>query len=200
MTNQTLYTFKANLQDLIKLQKEIKKAQIELSKLKKTDKEYQAQQKKIKNLQGNFNKTAGAMKNATGAAQGLNKAGGKLINTFKSAAVAIAAAFAVRAIVGSIKSVISTFSEFEAQMAAVKAISGATGEEFDKLESKALKLGASTVLATEVAKLQEEFARLGFTVDEIDAATISTLNLATPLEKLLLPQLKWLVLHLEHLI
>lgn len=177
--NQTLYTFKANLQDLIKLQKEIKKAQIELSKLKRTDKEYQAQQKKIKNLQGNFNKTAGAMKNATGAATGLNKAGGKLINTFKSAAVAIAAAFAVRAIVGSIKAVISTFSEFEAQMAAVKAISGATGDEFTQLEEKALKLGATTVFtATEVGKLQEEFARLGFTVEEIDAATISTLNLA----------------------
>ena len=179
MAQQTLYTFKANLQDLVKLQKEIKKAQIELSKLKKTDKEYQAQQKKIKNLQGCFNKTAKSMQNATGAAQNLNKAGGKLINTFKSAAVAIAAAFAVRAIVGSIKSIISTFAEFEAQMAAVQAISGATGEEFTKLEQAALKLGASTVFtATEVAKLQEEFARLGFTVDEIDAATLSTLNLA----------------------
>ncbi len=179
MANQTLYTFKANLQDLVKLQKEIAKAQKELNKLKKTDKEYQAQQKKLGDLQGKFNKTAGAMKNATGAANNLNKAGGKLINTFKSAAVAIGAAFAVRAIVGSIKSIISTFSEFEAQMAAVKAISGATGEEFKVLESSALKLGASTVFtATQVGKLQEEFARLGFTVEEIDSATVSTLNLA----------------------
>jgi TP901 family phage tail tape measure protein len=179
MANQTLYTFKANLQDLVKLQKEIAKAQQELNKLKKTDKEYQAQQKKLGDLQGKFNKTAGAMKNATGAANNLNKAGGKLINTFKSAAVAIGAAFAVRAIVGSIKSIISTFSEFEAQMAAVKAISGATGEEFKVLEASALKLGASTVFtATQVGKLQEEFARLGFTVEEIDAATVSTLNLA----------------------
>lgn len=179
MANQTLYTFKANLQDLVKLQKEIAKAQKELNKLKKTDAEYQAQQKKLAGLQGQFNKTAGAMKNATGAAQNLNKAGGKLINTFKSAAVAIGAAFAVRAIVGSIKNVISAFAEFETQMAAVKAISGATEQEFKQLEDSALKLGSSTVFtATEVAKLQEEFARLGFTVDEIDAATQSTLNLA----------------------
>jgi len=179
MENQTLYTFKANLQDLIKLQKGITKAQVELSKLKKTDKEYQAQQKKLKGMQKQFNGNAAAMNKATGAANGLNKAGGKMINTFKSAAIAIAAAFAVRAIVGGIKSIISTFTEFEAQMAAVAAISGATGDEFKKLEATALKLGASTVFtATQVAQLQEEFARLGFTVDEIDAATESTLDLA----------------------
>ena len=179
MSNQTLYTFKANLQDLVKLQKEIAKATTELNKLKKTDKEYQEQQKKLKGLQGQFNKTADGMKKATTQANNLNKAGGKLVNTFKSAAVAIAAAFAVRAITGSVKAVISSFAEFEAQMAAVKAISGATTEQFQTLERTALKLGASTVFtATEVGKLQEEFARLGFTVEEIDAATVSTLNLA----------------------
>ncbi len=179
MANQTLYTFKANLQDLIKLQQEITKAQVALSKLKKTDAEYQAQANKLKGLQNNFNQTAGAMKKATNSANGLNKAGGKLINTFKSAAVAIAAAFAVRAIVGGVRSIIETFSEFEAQMAAVKAISGATAEEFRVLEGTALRLGASTVFtATQVAQLQEEFARLGFSVKEIDAATESTLDLA----------------------
>jgi len=179
MSNQTLYTFKANLQDLVKLQKEIAKATTELNKLKKTDKEYQEQQEKLKGLQGQFNKTADGMKKATTQANNLNKAGGKLVNTFKSAAVAIAAAFAVRAITGSVKAIISTFTEFEAQMSAVKAISGATADEFLVLSSTALKLGASTSFtATEVGKLQEEFARLGFTVDEIDAATKSTLDLA----------------------
>lgn len=179
MENQTLYTFKANLQDLIKLQKGITKAQVELAKLKKTDKAYQAQQKKLKGMQKQFNGNAAAMNKATGAAKGLNRAGGKMINTFKSAAVALAAAFAVRAIIGSIKSVISTFAKFEAQMAAVAAISGATGDKFRKLEATALRLGSSTVFtATQVAMLQEEFARLGFSVDEIDDATESTLDLA----------------------
>lgn len=179
MANQTLYTFKANLQDLIKLQVEIDKATAKLRTLKRTDKEYQAQQAKVKNLGASFNKQAKAMAGATTQANKMNTAGGKLINTFKSAAVAIGAAFAVRAIVGSVKSIISTFSEFEAQMAAVRAISGATDSEFKQLSETALKLGASTSFsAVQVGKLQEEFARLGFTVDEIDAATKSTLDLA----------------------
>lgn len=179
MANQTLYTFKANLQDLIKLQAEIDKATAKLRTLKKTDKEYQAQQAKVKNLGKTFNQQAKAMAGATAQAKKLNTAGGRLVNTFKSAAVAIGAAFAVRAIVGSIKSVIAAVSEFEAQMAAVRAISGATGAEFEQLSDTALKLGASTSFtAVEVGKLQEEFARLGFTVDEIDAATKATLDLA----------------------
>ncbi len=180
MATQTLYTFKANLQDLIKLQVEIDKATAKLRTLKKTDREYKAQQAKVKNLGASFNQQAKAMSGATAQANKMNTAGGRLVNTFKSAAVAIGAAFAVRAIIGSIKSVISTFSEFEQQMAAVKAISGATEDEFKQLEKTALRLGASTVFtATEVAKLQEEYARLGFTVSEIDAATVSTLNLAS---------------------
>lgn len=179
MANQTFYTFKANLKDLIQLQKDIDKAAQKLEGLTKKDKEYQKQSEKLKGLKKNFNDNAKAMAGATNQANRLNKAGGKLINTFKSAAVAIAAAFAVRAITGSIRSIITTFSEFEAQMAAVKAISGATAEEFETLEGTALRLGASTIFtATQVAQLQEEFARLGFTVEEIDAATASTLDLA----------------------
>ena len=179
MANQTLYTFKANLKDLIKLQAEIDKATAKLNTLKKTDKEFQAQQAKVKNLGQSFNKQAKAMAGATNQANKMNAAGGKLVNTFKSAAVAIGAAFAVRAIVGSVKAIISSFTEFEAQMSAVKAISGATDSEFKLLSETALELGASTAFtATEVGKLQEEFARLGFTVDEIDAATKSTLDLA----------------------
>tara|TARA_R110002072_G_scaffold249594_1_gene408508 strand:- start:6283 stop:10257 length:3975 start_codon:yes stop_codon:yes gene_type:complete len=179
MATQTLYTFKANLQDLIKLQVEIDKATAKLRTLKKTDKEYQTQQAKVKNLGASFNQQAKAMAGATAQANKMNTAGGKLVNTFKSAAVAIGAAFAVRAIVGSVKAIISTFSEFEAQMAAVRAISGATDSEFKQLSQTALKLGASTSFsAVQVGKLQEEFARLGFTVDEIDAATKATLDLA----------------------
>tara|TARA_B100001094_G_scaffold226330_1_gene220744 strand:- start:1663 stop:5790 length:4128 start_codon:yes stop_codon:yes gene_type:complete len=179
MANQTLYTFKANLQDLVKLKIQLDEATAKLNKLKATDKAYKAQAQEKAGLATSYNKQAKAMAGATTQANKMNKAGGRLVNTFKSAAVAIAAAFAVRAITGSIRSIISTFSEFEAQMAAVKAISGATNEEFQTLERTALKLGASTIFtATQVGQLQEEFARLGFSVEEIDAATVSTLNLA----------------------
>ena len=70
-------------------------------------------------------------------------------------------------------------SDFEAGMAKVKAVSGATASQFAALESEALRLGSSTKFtATEVAGLQESFARLGFTSGEINQVTESTLALA----------------------
>lgn len=48
MSNQTLYTFKANLQDLVKLQKEIAKATTELNKLKKNGQGVSGAAKEIK--------------------------------------------------------------------------------------------------------------------------------------------------------
>ena len=72
-----------------------------------------------------------------------------------------------------------TASDFEASMAKVKAVSGATGAEFKALEQDALRLGSSTSFtASEVSGLQLEFAKLGFTSDEITKVTEATLNLA----------------------
>lgn len=69
--------------------------------------------------------------------------------------------------------------EFEASMAKVQAVSGATGAEFKALEQDALRLGSSTSFtASEVSALQLEFAKLGFTSGEITKVTESTLNLA----------------------
>ena len=74
---------------------------------------------------------------------------------------------------------INTFQGFELEMAKVRAISGATSDEFMKLKANAEKLGASTVFsAKQVAGLQVEFAKLGFTASEIDKVTESTLYLA----------------------
>src|SRR5690606_3323897 len=68
----------------------------------------------------------------------------------------------------------------EKQMDTVAAIAGATGKEFERLREDALRLGAaSQFTATQVAELQTEFGRLGFTTDEIIAATEATIDLAT---------------------
>ena len=70
-------------------------------------------------------------------------------------------------------------ADFEAAMAKVKAVSGATAQEFKALEKNALDLGRSTRFsASEVASLQLEFSKLGFTADEIEKVTGATLNLA----------------------
>tara|TARA_R110000765_G_scaffold72931_1_gene142506 strand:+ start:1086 stop:3977 length:2892 start_codon:yes stop_codon:yes gene_type:complete len=69
--------------------------------------------------------------------------------------------------------------EFESSMAAVKAVSGATAGEFKKLEQSAKDLGASTIFtAREVAALQLEYSRLGFSAAEILQVQEATLNLA----------------------
>jgi hypothetical protein len=74
---------------------------------------------------------------------------------------------------------VNTFQAFEQQMAEVKAVSGATGDEFEALKKNAEKLGASTIFtAKEVGALQAEFARLGFSADEITKVTEATLYLA----------------------
>ena len=70
-------------------------------------------------------------------------------------------------------------ADFEAGMAKVKAVSGATAGEFKNLKDNALELGRSTRFsAREVAALQLEFSKLGFTAGEITKVTGATLNLA----------------------
>lgn len=73
----------------------------------------------------------------------------------------------------------NVFKNFEAEMSKVQAVSGATAEEFKALSDNAKELGASTMFsAREVASLQTEFAKLGFTATEITKVTESTLALA----------------------
>jgi TP901 family phage tail tape measure protein len=63
---------------------------------------------------------------------------------------------------------VKTAADFEAQMSRVKAISGATGEEFEALQAKALELGASTSKsASEIAIGFEDMAAMGFNATQI---------------------------------
>jgi len=74
---------------------------------------------------------------------------------------------------------VKTFMDFEQQMAKVQAVSGATSSEFKSLQENAMDLGKSTRFsASEVAMLQEEFAKLGFSAQEITKVTEGTLALA----------------------
>lgn len=74
---------------------------------------------------------------------------------------------------------IKTGMDFEAQMSRVKAISGATGEEFAKLKEQAKQLGADTAFsATEAAEGMENLASAGFSTSEIIAAMPGMLDLA----------------------
>lgn len=103
---------------------------------------------------------------------------GNVTAIMKQAGAQMTAAFtAPLALFGA--NAIKTFATFEQSMAKVKAVSGATGEQFELLESKARELGATTrFTSSEVAGLMLEFSKLGFTTEEIDQVTASTLALA----------------------
>jgi len=124
--------------------------------------------------QRSLDKLDGKTKKATKSVGGLNK------SIAKMAAGVFAAAAAFRAISSVIGSSIKTFKDFEFQMAKVKAISGATSDDFLKLSKSAEDLGRTTFFtATQVAELQTNYAKLGFTTKEILNAQEATLSLAT---------------------
>ena len=80
------------------------------------------------------------------------------------------------AIVGT---VIKTLADFDQSLATVRAVSGATGDEFLLLRDKALELGAGTKFtATEAGNALGDLARAGFSVTESLQAVGSTLLLA----------------------
>jgi len=108
------------------------------------------------------------------------KVGGLNKSFVKMAAGVLGAAAAFRTISSIIGKSIQTFKDFEFQMAKVKAITGANRTEFLLLSRTAQELGRSTFFtATQVAELQTNYGKLGFTTDEILNAQEATLALAT---------------------
>ena len=92
-------------------------------------------------------------------------------------AAGVAAFRQINQIVGN---AVKTFRDFEFQMAKVKAITGASNKDFKRLGDTAQQLGRSTFFtATQVAKLQTNYGKLGFTTKEILKAQEATLLLAT---------------------
>lgn len=109
---------------------------------------------------------------ATGAIRSMTAA--LLANPFTAIAAAIAGA------VSAFRTIISTSSEFEFQMDKVAAVTGATNEQMVMFKKEAMRLGAATeYTATQVAQLQLEFSKLGFSVQDVINATDATLDLAT---------------------
>lgn len=93
---------------------------------------------------------------------------------------ALGLAGGIALVVRGVREMIGVFAGFEKQMAKVRAISGATDEEFKLLTDDAKRLGESTEkTASQVGELQLAYAKLGFTVPQIVAATEATLDLAT---------------------
>lgn len=114
---------------------------------------------------------------STGIGSAISKIGSLASKGLKVATVAITGTAA--ALGGVSAAAIKVGSDFESQMSRVKAISGATGEEFDQLKAQAMQLGADTSFsASQAAEGMENLAAAGFTTSEIMNAMPGLLNLA----------------------
>ena len=137
--------------------------------LGKNSKEFSALTQKI-----NTNTTALKRMDAQMGRQNRN------VGNYKQAITGVASAVGIAIIAfKTFQRVIGTFVEFEFQMAQVGAISGATEVQLQMLTDTAKELGATTAFtAGEVAGLQKELAKLGFSPEEIEGMTAATLDLA----------------------
>jgi len=125
----------------------------------------------------------------------LKKGGNDTTNTTKGFGVGIAslakgAAAATTALVAfgkiskivtqQIKQGVEVFKGYEFEMAKVRAITGASDKEFRKLDKTAQQLGRSTFFtAQQVAALQLNFSKLGFTSAEVLKVQEAALTAAT---------------------
>ena len=90
---------------------------------------------------------------------------------------------AVNAVTGSIsgmaRGVVDAGMSFESAMSSVAAISGATGQDFDMLRSKAKEMGATTQFsATEAANAMEYMAMAGWKAEDMTSGISGIMNLA----------------------
>ena len=122
--------------------------------------QYKDLERRTKGLEGQTKRTSGAM-------------GGMIA---KLGLTTVALYGVSRAMSG----VVRVGKTFEKNMSNVAAISGATGQELKDLEENAKQLGSTTVFtASQVAELQVEFAKLGFSGKQITNVTKDTLALAS---------------------
>ena len=121
----------------------------------------------IGNAIGGFDK----LQNKAQALSGrLSSIGGAAVGAGTAIAAPIAAGFGA---------VLKVSSDFESQMNQVKAVSGATGAEFEKLRNQAKELGSTTAFsAKQAAQAQGFLAMAGFNTNEVFQALPSTLDLA----------------------
>ena len=130
----------------------------------------------ISKLAGNYEELSKEGKEASESTKKVGKASkdssGGISKMAKGAAAAAAALVAFNKVsklmTQQMKQAVEVFKGFEFEMTKVKAISGANDAEFKKLNKSAQELGRSTFFtAQQVAALQLNFSKLGFTASEV---------------------------------
>ena len=135
------------------------------------------------NAEDNTGSTQGSSTGSGGGAGGLSVGGSMASGAAGSALsggrglITAAAGFAGLGL--GVGSALQTFGDFESEMSHVKAISGATGEEFNMLTNKAKELGATTKFtATESAQAFGYMAMAGWKPEQMKDGIDGVINLA----------------------
>lgn len=104
---------------------------------------------------------------------------GGAISSLKAFASAFGFTSAIFILAQTVRNTIGVFNAFDQSQADLAAILGVNREGISELTEQAKQLGATTAFtATQVAELQLELSKLGFTTDEILDATLGIENLA----------------------
>lgn len=155
----------------------------ELKKLKKEAREtgdFEKNAKQIAALEGNVKKLSNEYNTLQRASQGIKRNFSGLTSAFRNAALQIVGIGSAVALIGTaFRNAAQTVADFDQAQADLAAITGKTREEIEDLTQQAIELGkASIFTATEITNLQVELSKLGFSQDEILAATEGIQNLA----------------------
>ena len=172
---QNIELYSKNLKDLKKENKDVKNIN------KETAQSFAENEAKLKAARAEYKKAQSDLKNMSKATKTAGSFTMKMAKAFGVAQLAVDGFKKVTGVLSNqIKDAVGTFKSFEFEMAKVKSISGATDEEFAKLRSSAEALGRSTFFtATQVAELQINFSKLGFTATETLQAQEAALLTAT---------------------
>ena len=127
----------------------------------------------LKALEKEANSASVAMQKLSAAGESVKAAGEKISGVGQALMPLSAAAAGISA------GIIKTTADFDASMSKVAAISGAAGEDFDKLRDKAREMGATTKFtASEAAEAMNYMAMAGWKTEDMLSGVSGIMSLA----------------------
>ena len=164
-----------------------KRLELEINYLKEVQKRYKEGSEEFEKLQKRIIAAQGKSRDASflgGLQKGFEGAGlGKALGQLTGIGGAVQALRKVfgllqSAITGSFKAAV----DFEAQLAQLQAVTGINNEELNRLKKNVLDVAGSTKFTSEeIVQLQSELGKLGFSVTQIEAATLAVARTAQAL-------------------
>ena len=127
----------------------------------------------LKKLEEQANQSATAVQKIASAGEGLKSAGEKVTSAGEKLLPVTGAVTALGTVA------VKTAADFDSSMSQVAAVSGATGDDFDKLREKAREMGAKTKFsASEAADAMNYMAMAGWKTEDMLSGIEGIMNLA----------------------